>query len=165
MGPETWGPHGWKFIHFITMAYPTHPSKYDKDNYRNFFKDLAHVIPCSLCADNYKDHLRIFPLSNDVLSSRDNLMEWGVKMHNLVNKSNNKKEYSKEEAYKLINEQKNEEGMCKAPKENVSNSFSKKIITVTMIIFGLLLAYQIYLLYAKNLQLASSDFSPTEADL
>ena len=91
MGPDTWGPHGWKFIHFITMAYPDHPSRYDKQNYKNFFLNLSHVIPCSLCADNYKDHLRQYPLTEEVLSNQENLMKWGIKMHNLVNEENQKK--------------------------------------------------------------------------
>jgi len=105
MGPETWGPHGWKFIHFITMGYPIHPSKYDKENYLKFFNSLTKVIPCSFCADHFKDHLRMHPLDNKVLSSRENLMEWGIKMHNLVNIMNNKKSLTKKEGIKLIKEE------------------------------------------------------------
>ena len=149
MGPETWGPHGWKFIHFITMAYPSHPSKYDKKHYKDFFTNLSHVIPCSLCADNYKDHLRIYPLNDFVLNSRDNLMDWGVKMHNLVNQSNNKKIYSKEDAFKLIAEEDfRDKENCNIGRTK-NNSFTKYFIIITLIIFGLILAFQFSKFYIE----------------
>lgn len=162
MGPETWGPHGWKFIHFITMAYPTHPSRYDKENYRNFFTNLSHVIPCSLCADNYKDHLRIFPLTDDVLSCQDNLMDWGIKMHNLVNKSNQKKEFSKEDAFKLISQEDvTDRATCKKlieeqklQQNNNLGSFSY-IILFLIIIVSIILFSKYYNLNIENIKTIS----------
>ena len=155
MGPETWGPHGWKFIHFITMGYPSNPSRYDKEHYKEFFTNLSYVIPCGLCADNYKDHLRIYPIDDVVLSDRENLMEWGVKMHNLVNKSNGKEEYTKEKAFKLISkEDLVDREQCKLGNKfnNYSKlggnmTFSKLIILITIVIFGFLLAYNFYKFY------------------
>ena len=32
-GPDKWGPHGWKFIHYVTLGYPHKPSKSDKLKY------------------------------------------------------------------------------------------------------------------------------------
>ena len=26
-GPDVWGPHVWKFIHFIALGYPTNPNQ------------------------------------------------------------------------------------------------------------------------------------------
>ena len=162
MGPETWGPHGWKFIHFITMAYPTHPSRYDKENYRNFFTNLSHVIPCSLCADNYKDHLRIFPLNDDVLSSQENLMDWGVKMHNLVNESNQKKVYSKEDAFKLISQEDiKDRATCKnlienqnpqQPHQNNNSGSFIYIILFLIIIVSFILFSKYYNLNIENIR-------------
>jgi hypothetical protein len=152
MGPETWGPHGWKFIHFITMAYPDYPSRYDKQNYKNFFINLSHVIPCSLCGDNYKDHLRQYPLTDDVLSSQTNLMEWGIKMHNLVNEENRKKVFSNEEAYKLISkEDVTDRSNCKRIiEENKVNNYSENnynnssFIFCLCIIVGIIIFIQYY---------------------
>ena len=90
-GPDVWGPHGWKFIHFVTLGYPNHPTKNDKEIYKNFFKTLRTVIPCSICADNYKKHLLIKPLTDDILNDRIKLIKWGITMHNLVNLEHNKK--------------------------------------------------------------------------
>ena len=139
MGPDTWGPHGWKFIHFITMAYPDHPSRYDKQNYKNFFLNLSHVIPCSLCADNYKDHLRQYPLTEEVLSNQENLMKWGIKMHNLVNEENQKKIFSNEEAYKLISkEDVADRSNCKRIiEENKVYNYSENKLNISSFIFCL----------------------------
>jgi hypothetical protein len=140
MGPETWGPHGWKFIHFITMGYPTHPTKYDKQNYLTFFNNLTKVIPCSFCADHFKDHMRLHPLNNIVLSSRDNLMAWGINMHNLVNTMHKKQTISKEEGIKLIRQEDIEDRKnCGITESNISSSFGNICIIIILIVFGLLL--------------------------
>ena len=30
MGPDIWGPHGWKFLHFVTLGYPEKPTENEK---------------------------------------------------------------------------------------------------------------------------------------
>ena len=102
MGPNIWGPHGWKFIHFVTLAYPNNPTETDKQNYKTFFYSLCNVIPCVLCADNYRDHIGEYPLTDEILSDKNKLMEWGVLMHNLVNKENSKEIYSNDKALSEI---------------------------------------------------------------
>ena len=92
-GPNVWGPHGWKFIHFITLGYPNNPSIEEKKTYKNFFETLKTVIPCSICANHYKEHLKIHPLDDNVLSNKKNFIEWGINVHNAVNKSHGKKIY------------------------------------------------------------------------
>ena len=101
-GPEVWGPPGWKFIHYVTMGYSNNPSDELKKKYYNYFHALKYVIPCSICANHFAQNLEKKPLTDEVLSSRDNLMKWGIDMHNYVNKLNNKKEYTHAEAMILI---------------------------------------------------------------
>lgn len=101
-GPNIWGPPGWKFIHYVTMGYPNYPSDEVKKKYYNYFHALKHVIPCSICSSHFTQNLEKLPLTDEVLSSRDNLMKWGIDMHNFVNKLNNKKEYTYTEAMLLI---------------------------------------------------------------
>ncbi len=101
-GPDLWGPPGWKFIHYVTMGYPNYPSDEVKKKYYNYFHALKYVIPCSICANHFAQNLEKLPLTDEVLSSRDNLMKWGIDMHNFVNKITNKKEYSYEEAIALM---------------------------------------------------------------
>ena len=68
IGPDTWGPHGWKFIHFLALAYPNEPTDEQKKNYKTFFEALQPVLPCSLCANNYKRHITTeLPITESVL--------------------------------------------------------------------------------------------------
>lgn len=101
-GPEIWGPHGWKFIHFITLGYPNLPTNEEKQKYFNFFYSLQYVIPCSSCGENFKKHLELYPLTDEILSNKIKFINWGIKMHNLTNYENNKKILSFDNAYRLI---------------------------------------------------------------
>lgn len=101
-GPDIWGPHGWKFIHYITLGYPNNPTEHDKNKYYNFFISLSDVIPCSVCGNHFKQHLKLTPLDDDALKNKETLMAWGIKMHNHVNAKNNKKLQSIKDAIKAI---------------------------------------------------------------
>ena len=100
--PDIWGPYGWKFIHMITAGYPLNPTDEEKNNYLNFFLSLSDVLPCSICGNHFKQNLNIYPLDDEALSSRENLMRWSINMHNQVNIINKKKVYSHEEGIQLI---------------------------------------------------------------
>ena len=84
-GPNVWGPHGWKFIHYITLGYPDNPTDEDKKTYYNFFTILNKVVPCPICGNHYKQNLIKHPLDSDALSSKMKLIAWGIAMHNEVN--------------------------------------------------------------------------------
>jgi len=101
-GPDIWGPPGWKFIHYVTMGYPNNPSDDIKKKYYNYFHTLKYVIPCSICSSHFAENLEKLPLTNEVLSNRENLMKWGIDIHNIVNKKNNKKVYDYTDAMVLI---------------------------------------------------------------
>ena len=101
-GPDIWGPHGWKFIHYITLGYPNNPTKKDKQKYYDFFTSLSNVIPCPVCGEHFKQHLEITPLDDNSLKDKRALMAWAVDMHNHVNSRNNKKIYSVDDAIKAI---------------------------------------------------------------
>lgn len=97
MNPNIWGPHAWTFLHFITLSYPKNPTETDKYNMNTFLKSLEHVLPCDVCKIHYKENTEeIHPLTNQVLSSKENLVKWLIDVHNTVNKRNGKKilEYS-----------------------------------------------------------------------
>jgi hypothetical protein len=100
-GPDTWGPHGWKFIHFIALGYPNNPNEKDKEKYKHFFYILSDMIPCVICAEHYKKNLN--QINIDLyLDSKTNLIHWTILMHNEVNKSNGKKVYTFNEGLKMI---------------------------------------------------------------
>jgi len=100
-GPDTWGPHGWKFIHFIALGYPNNPDEKDKKKYKQFFYLLGDVIPCIICAEHYKKNLEKINIEQ-YLNSKNNLLQWTILMHNEVNKSNGKKIYSYDEGMRMI---------------------------------------------------------------
>jgi hypothetical protein len=101
-GPDVWGPPGWKFIHFVTMGYPNYPTESIKKKYYDYFHSLKNVIPCSICATHFAENLETLPLDDNVLSSKENLVRWGINIHNIVNKKNGKKEYTYDEGIKEI---------------------------------------------------------------
>jgi hypothetical protein len=101
-GPDVWGPYGWKFIHYITLGYPSKPTENDKKIYYDFFILLAKVLPCSICSSHFIENMKLTPLTPQVLSSRENLVRWGIEMHNHVNRMYNKKTYTFEEGLKEI---------------------------------------------------------------
>ena len=88
--PDVWGPHGWKFIHYVTLGYPENPSQFQKERYKTFLLLLQDVLPCSLCANHYKETIKNNPLTDDILNSRNALIKWGINIHNIVNERNNK---------------------------------------------------------------------------
>ena len=123
MTPDVWGPHGWKFIHYITLGYPEYPTQMQKDKYKAFFLLLKDVLPCSLCANHYKENLQKYPISEQILNSRDKFIKWGIDIHNSVNKLNKKPELDYITAYNLINK----ESECKLDKKIESfNTIKKK---------------------------------------
>jgi hypothetical protein len=126
-GPDVWGPPGWKFIHFVTMGYPNYPTESIKKKYYDYFHSLKHVIPCSICASHFAENLEEFPLDDNVLSSRENLVRWGINIHNIVNKKNGKKEYTYEEGIKEILKPLCQKGCITSPvPEPFKNDIKKK---------------------------------------
>lgn len=140
MLPEIWGKYGWNFLHLVTMGYPEYPTQQDKENYYNYFYYLQFVLPCSKCRKNMSDHLKKIPLTNEILSSRTNLVNWGIDLHNIVNYSIGKPVLTYDEAMKNIDKL-----MHNDNKMTVSNVLYLIIFIVAVIII-------LYLLYKCFLQ-------------
>ena len=100
--PDIWGPVGWKFIHFVALAYPQKPTEIQKTQYKTFFDSIKNILPCIICSNNYKKHLEELPLSDEVLKDKESLVHWTIDMHNLVNEENGKKKLTYEEAIELM---------------------------------------------------------------
>jgi hypothetical protein len=96
MDPTIWGPHGWFFLHSVTMNYPEKPTPIDMANYKQFFQSLKSVLPCSTCQNNFTKHSKKFDLDN-ALQSRDMLVSWLFNIHNEANRTLNKKQITFDE--------------------------------------------------------------------
>ena len=90
MDPNIWGSHAWLFLHTVTLNYPDEPTRFDKENYKHFFENLGHVIPCDVCKNHYKQNIRKYPIQ---LDSKESLTKWLHHIHNLVNIKNGKDEF------------------------------------------------------------------------
>ncbi len=90
ISPTIWGPHLWKFMHYLTLSYPENPTEEDKDNLYNFFLTIQTVLPCEKCRYNFKSHLEKTPLTEEILSDNVKVIKWLFDIHNEVNKSTNK---------------------------------------------------------------------------
>ena len=107
MNPKFWGPHGWIFLHSVTMNYPKNPTNIDKQVYASFFKSLQKVLPCEKCCVHYSQNIQESPIE-PALESRDSLVRWLIKIHNEVNQDLGKPLYTYEQVieeykYKIRN--------------------------------------------------------------
>lgn len=126
-GPEVWGPHGWKFIHYVTLAYPVYPTDEQKEKYKAFFTLLSDILPCPMCGKHYKEHLLLLPLTDTVLSCRENLVNWAIDMHNMVNADKNKEIVDYAKARELIGK----DTVCNVDTFSNTNSVKANIIQET----------------------------------
>jgi hypothetical protein len=90
INPLLWGPHLWKFMHYLTLSYPDNPDIAEQNKFRNFFMMIGQYLPCEKCRVNYKTNIQTLPLTDVVLSSRNNLIKWLFDLHNIVNKETGK---------------------------------------------------------------------------
>ena len=130
--PEIWGPHGWKFMHYVSLGYPEYPTDQDKIEYKSFYLSLGDILPCKKCGEGYKRNIIEFPIDS-ALESKDLLIHWVIDIHNKVNKELNKPVLSYEEAIGLYLYQDNSYQVC------------FKILVILVIILCL-----IYYLYIKK---------------
>ena len=97
MDPLIWGPGAWTFLHSVTLNYPKRPTYLDKLRFSQFFNNLQYALPCPTCSYHYQQNLKKYPIQ---LDSRDKLVAWLVKIHNEVNKKNEKSVFPLSEFYK-----------------------------------------------------------------
>jgi len=102
LGPDVWGPHGWKFLHFVALGYPKKPTNEDKINYKTFFMLIPTILPCSICSNHYIENLKQYPITDDILEDKIKLFNWTVNMHNKVNILNGKQTVDYDTALKLL---------------------------------------------------------------
>jgi hypothetical protein len=92
---ELWGKEAWRFIHYVALNYPDQPTEKEKEPYIAFLKSIPDILPCPICGIHFADNMKKYPPK---MNSRKEFFEWTVDIHNEVNKSNNKKVLSYEEA-------------------------------------------------------------------
>ncbi len=97
LSPTIWGNSIWASIHYIALGAPLQLNQQDKQNYKNFFLAIGNVLPCQKCIHNFQKHLYEIPIDN-YLNTRDQLFEWTVKLHNIVNLEQKKQQWTVDQA-------------------------------------------------------------------
>ena len=93
-----WYHHLWGTIHTVALKYSMRPSHEEQIQYKNFYESLEFVIPCGGCRFHYGLFLKEFPIN---LENMESLFAWTVKIHNEVNKLQDKPEISVDDAMKI----------------------------------------------------------------
>jgi hypothetical protein len=65
-----------------------------------FYEYLGKVLPCGACSKHYAQHFEKIPIEK-YTDSKDKLFEWTVLLHNTVNASLGKQQYSLQQAREL----------------------------------------------------------------
>ena len=94
--PSVWGPFFWHTIHIVALGYPKTPTYTDKKCAKEFYESFAYLLPCAICREHYREHLKKNPIAT-VLDSRTDLIKWTIDIHNSVNKALGKLEWTLEE--------------------------------------------------------------------
>ena len=78
---KVWGPAAWLLFHTISLNY--NPIR--KKEYKQFFTSIAGVLPCGACRENYDKIIKTkLPITDLVLSNRDNFAKWLFDVHNMI---------------------------------------------------------------------------------
>ena len=84
---DHWGPIAWELFHYITYTFKPEL----RDYYIIYYKTLYSIIPCPNCSSDIRQVLnKDENLTTLHLYSKDAMIKWFIKIHNIVNiKTNN----------------------------------------------------------------------------
>lgn len=88
LNPKIWGPHTWFFLDSIVLSLPNKLNNEQRHNYKNFFTSLQYVLPCEGCRNHYTENLKKYPLTDQILSNKENMIKWLLNIHNNIRKEN-----------------------------------------------------------------------------
>jgi len=95
--PKVWGPPTWFFLHSMTLALPDQVPEEQQKEMLMLLVSLEHTLPCSTCGQNLAKHMKQYPVEPH-LASREEMVDWMIKIHNEVNKDTGKPVISRDEA-------------------------------------------------------------------
>ena len=90
------GRNTWSILHSIAASYPNEPTKEDKQQVTNFLYGLANLFPCKICGSHL---LKMLNKEGVHADSREELVNYICKIHNIVNKVLNKPHFDCKKAF------------------------------------------------------------------
>jgi len=98
--PHHWGPSAWTTFHYWTFGYPEVTTAEERNNYTAFFESFGNTIPCQSCRLHFQSLLKDYP-PEKFMTSRSDLIHWGIFMHNKVNLRLGKPTMTPEEVFHM----------------------------------------------------------------
>lgn len=150
MKPDIWGSNYWFMFHVSALSYPENPNENDIMSFYNLYNNFWRFIPCKLCSDNYKKHIKLLPLEEHIYS-RDDLFKWTVNFHNIVNESLNKPIMTISYAYEYYKPENLRQLQTNRMKECVSHGFEMNtLFWINIIVIVLVIVSIFYLIKYKE---------------
>jgi hypothetical protein len=134
LNPKVWGPHGWFFIDSIMLSLPNKLNYEQKNIYKNFFTSLQDILPCEGCREHYKQNLIKYPLTDKVLSKKENMIKWILNVHNNVRRDAKKIPISINQYFEYYNKQYGDDNNNKNSKDCNFKYYISIIIILILII-------------------------------
>ena len=100
LNPAYWGPIFWEVMYLSSAGYSIKPTINEKIGFKMFYDSLRYVLPCVKCRVEYDNYLKINPLNENDMSTRDNLFKWVYNVHKSVSTRLEKKTIPSLEASK-----------------------------------------------------------------
>jgi len=139
LNPKIWGPHTWFFLDSIVLSLPNKLNNEQQNIYKNFFTSLQYVLPCQGCRNHYATNLKKFPLTDQILSNKENMIKWLLNIHNSIRIENKSIPISIknffEYYYKQYDEKQNE-------KKKKKYNFKNNLCIIIILLLLLLLIYK-----------------------
>ena len=163
LDPSVWGSRAWFFIDSACLSYPDNPSSEMQKQFKKFFYSLPFTIPCEKCRVHFNQFIKKYPLNDNILKSKDNLIIWILSAHNNVNKINkNNKNIKVDDFFKFYNDEYKTDvtvntckTKCEMPKEyNMINDnicYSDNYKMLSIVLFGILITLGLFLY--RNMQI------------
>ena len=92
------GRDTWALLHSIAASYPNEPNEEDKKQITNFLYGLANLFPCKICGNHL---LRMLKKEGIHADSREELVNYICKIHNIVNKVLEKPQFDCKKAFDI----------------------------------------------------------------
>jgi hypothetical protein len=98
LNSSVWGNHYWKVLYCIALTYPDNPTDEIKNRTKLFLQNLC--LPCDKCQEEYNTiSLVIYPVIDETVSTRNNLLKWIKNIKNIERKKNNQPLYTENDIY------------------------------------------------------------------
>jgi hypothetical protein len=136
LNPKIWGPHAWFFLDSIMLSLPNKLNNEQKNIYKNFFTSLQYILPCEGCRNHYTENLKKYPLTDQILSNKENMIKWLLNVHNNIRKENKTIPISIKQFFEYYYKQYDEK------KNKKKCNFKYQISIILILLFLLLIIYK-----------------------